>query len=381
MKLTLILKTGLFCLLLIPEMAFGLYPFPVFDGSYFQKTEKTFVDSIDPLIKSDTIGLNDPPKSAKKTSLFDAIYQLDGTPKIKITTDARHLINNKFKETYQVAGFELFDPENKKMLNLPGRIKARGNIRKKVSFFPPVKFDFEKPLLDSLGFLKTDKLKFVFPRDSRSGSQDKLYKEFLAYEIYNLLDSNYVRTKLIDISIHTKGKEKYHFTGFMIEEEKEYARRKNAAVVEKGILIASHLDRKCFLKMAFFQYMIANTDWSISNKHNIKMVKLPGFAKVVAIPYDFDYAGFVGQSYAVPYETLPIKNVDERYFYPPYKMKKGEFYLMVDYFLSLEQGIYQVCENATYLDKKSIRECKAYLKEFFDLLRKPERLKSEMVKK
>ena len=55
------------------------------------------------------------------------------------------------------------------------------------------------------------------------------------------------------------------------------------------------MDRELFLKMEFFQYMIANTDWSLSNKHNLELVKVPARDKVIALPYDFDYSGFVGQ--------------------------------------------------------------------------------------
>ena len=314
-----------------------------------------------------------------KTSLFDYIYQMEGIPKIKIETNVNNLINKKIKEEYQETTFQLFNEERNEILDLQGRIRARGNIRKKVCYFPPVKIDFSKSTLDSLGFLKLDKLKFVFPADPKKYSQERLLKEFFLYELYAFLDSSSIRTKLVDITIIHNGKEKYHFTGFLIEDEEEYARRNKAIMVEKGKLRASVLDRQSFLKMVFFQYMIANTDYSVSNRHNLEMVKLPHIKKVVAVPYDFDYSGFVGQKYAMPYTYFPIESVHERYLFPSYRITEGEYNFMVQYFLSIEKEVYELCESATYMKSDVIKDNKAYLKSFFKLLRKPKRLKEDLV--
>ncbi len=316
-----------------------------------------------------------------KTSLFDELYQMEGHPVIKIETNVKKLINKKLKEEYQAATFQLFDESGTQLLDQEGRIRARGNIRKKVSFFPPVKIDFEKSVLDSLGYLKLDKLKFVFPTDGKKRSQIRLYKEFFLYELYSFLDSNAIRVKLVDVSLIHNKKERHHFTGFLIEEESEYARRNNAIIVEKGKLRASALERESFLKMVFFQYMIANTDYSIGNKHNLEIVKFPKVKRVVAIPYDFDYSGFVDQDYALPYTYFPIESIHERYLFPSYRVTENEFNKMTAYFLSIENKIYDLCEKAAYMDSKTIKENKTYLANFFDLLRNPKRLKRNLVKK
>ena len=127
--------------------------------------------------------------------------------------------------------------------------------------------------------------------------------------------------------------------------------------------------------------MIANVDWSIQNKHNIELVKLPDVENVLAIPYDFDYSGFVGTNYSVPAENLPIKSVHERYFFSSNKMTSEEFDKMVEYFLSIEQDVYKLCDEATYMDSETIEENKKYLSSFFKLLRTPKRIKSDFVKK
>ncbi len=315
-----------------------------------------------------------------KNSLFNHIYNLGPMPRFKITTNLSTLIKKSEDEKYQPATFHLSDQARGNTLDLNCRIRSRGNMRKKVCWFPPVKIDFSKSVLDSLGFQKIDKLKLVLPCNNRNTSANYLYKEYFLYTLYSLIDTNCLRAKLIDLTLAEENEDKYQFVGFMIEHEKEYARRKNAKIIEIGKVRAGALDRESFLKMAFFQYMICNTDWTVANKHNLEIVKLPGIDRVVGIPYDFDYSGFVGQEYATPAPTLPIESVHVRYFHK-YLVTEKEFYRMVNYYLSIEKAVYKHCDDATYMSAKTIKANKAYLASFFKLLRKPERLKGSIVRK
>lgn len=315
----------------------------------------------------------------EKKSLYETLWEMDGLPKMTIHTDVGRMIKKKHDEVYQPAEVIIEDPSGNIVLELPARLRARGNMRKKVCRFPPIKVDFSKSDLDSVGFHKNDKLKVVFPCKDRGSDQEMLYKEKLLYDIYHVIDSNSIKAFLIDIVLIEKGKEKNHFVGIIVEDEEEYARRKNAIIVENGKLRAASLERVPFLKMDFFQYMIANTDWSISNKHNVEMIKLPEFQRCICLPYDFDYSGFVGQRYAVPHESLPIESVHDRYFFS-YKVAEPEFYAMVDYYKSMEDTINQVIDDATYMKEKTIKESKKYLASFFKALKNPERLKKRIMR-
>ena len=313
------------------------------------------------------------------SSIFDYINHLDGEAKVKIETNYKRLTQKSSKEEYQPARFQLMNDSDKVLLDISGRIRARGNTRKKVCGIPPVKFDAPKSALDSMGFLDIDKLKFVFPCRKTKSAQELLYKEYFLYDLYRFIDSNSIQAKLVDIHFTYKGKDKMHMKGFVIEDEEEYTRRTDAKVLEKGKMRASRLDRNSFVKMIFFQYMIANTDWSLANRHNLELVKFPHIDKVIALPYDFDYSGFVGQNYAVPHGSLPIEDVHQRYFFS-YKITEEEFDAVVKYYLSIESEVYRICEEATYMSKGSIKSNRNYLKDFFKLLQNPERLKSQVVK-
>jgi len=310
-----------------------------------------------------------------RQSLFQYIYSQPERVHITITTDARHLLRTSAKKEYQPASMKI-NIQGADQLELIGDIKARGMMRKKVCRIPPAKFNFDKDEIDSLGFSRLDKLKFVFPCNDNAFNQDKLYKEYFLYGLYNLIDTNGMQAALVDVTMEYEGEEKFDFVGFVVEDEDNYAARKNGVIIEGGKLGAAGLNRTSFVNMEFFQYMIANTDWSIRNRHNLEMVKLKSMDRAIAVPYDFDYAGFVGQSYAVPHVSLPIKSVHDRYWFS-YPLTDKEFYRGLNYFKAIEDKLLAHCEQASsYMEESSIKENKAYLESFFELLEKPKVLRS-----
>ena len=54
-----------------------------------------------------------------------------------------------------------------------------------------------------------------------------------------------------------------------------------------------------------------------SHEYHLRFLQLPGYERVVAVPYDFDYAGLVNTTYAIPGFTVPIDDVSQRYFLGP----------------------------------------------------------------
>ena len=322
--------------------------------------------------------LNKVPKKEKR-SLFETIYNMNDdnkNPKLNINTNFKNLIKNKLKEVEQPSEFELLTSRDSSIISMKPTVRARGNMRKQVCYFPPIKFNFLKKDLSDHGLKSADKLKLVFPCREGDTHQEKLYQEYFLYTLYQIIDSNSVRAKLIDIKItNEKQVVTNNFIGIIVEDEDSYALRTDARIVEsKAVLNSTVLDRKPFLIMYFFQYMIANTDWSVGNRHNVLIAKLPNNPKIVAQPYDYDYSGFVDQGYAVPAESLPIKSVNQRYFMP-YVISDEEFDFAVKYYQDIKQNILDKCNTATYLKPETIESNKKFLLEFFKELEKPEKLR------
>src|SRR6188472_4420980 len=65
-----------------------------------------------------------------------------------------------------------------------------------------------------------------------------------------------------------------------------------------------------------FEYMIGNTDFSIMEQHNVRLVQTQAGQRF-AVPYDFDYSGLADASYATPSKALPITSVRDRLFRGP----------------------------------------------------------------
>src|SRR5258705_11100554 len=68
--------------------------------------------------------------------------------------------------------------------------------------------------------------------------------------------------------------------------------------------------------VTLFEYLIANTDWSVPSYHNIKLIapKDDKSIRPYAVAYDFDICGFVDPPYATIDEQLQehISSVRER---------------------------------------------------------------------
>ena len=144
-------KLFYFCFYLFPQLLFA---------------QSTSVDTIKSIDKLPIV----------KQSLFDHLYTLECVPKVVIDTDVKQLIKKKYSEPYQAANITVLANTKDSLLYLSGRIRARGNMRKKVGFFPPVKLDFRKSDLDSLGYSKLDDIKMVFPSEDNSIKQELLLK-------------------------------------------------------------------------------------------------------------------------------------------------------------------------------------------------------------
>jgi len=293
-------------------------------------------------------------------SIFDCVYQAEGIPVIKIETNWNKLINQKMEEEYIPGKVTLpcgdFDI----------RVRARGIMRKQVCFFPPVKIDFkngqlEKQKLDT----SIDKLKVVFQCRTGEANSEFLLREKLCYDLYKVVNPEYhVLHKQVKFECMDEGKVKYALDGLIVEDEGEIADRMAAKVIEVGKVMAPSLDHDIYLRMVFFQYMIGNTDWSIPNKHNVEMVKVPNLPKIVPIAYDFDYAALVGTPYAVPHESLPIKSIYERYFMG-HGVTEADALATAKYFVSKKDALLQVVTDFKGLDDKSKASIKKFLNPFF----------------
>lgn len=304
---------------------------------------------------------------ASTPSFFDYLCANEkSTPVLNLETDWNALIRRKMSKEYRpgMLGFILTDGSAAKV---DVQIRSRGNMRKQVCHFPPLRLKIPKKQLRNLGFSSYNDVKVVLQCRSGSREAEWLLKELLIYKLYECVSPVAMRTRLVQVQGIHAGKEKNNLLAFLLEYEDEMATRLGAKVIKQGVVRVHGLERTSYVRMCFFQYMIANTDWSVPNKHNLQFIMAPEYPGMVPIAYDFDYAGLVLTSYAVPYETLPIKSVTDRYFMG-HKITPEEAMEARSHFLSKKEEIMQVCRDFEHLDERVKRSVMRFITDFFSII-------------
>jgi hypothetical protein len=123
-------------------------------------------------------------------------------------------------------------------------------------------------------------------------------------------------------------------------------------------------------RLAIFNYMIGNYDWSVPGQHKIAIVKsliLDQSGLGIVIPHDFDWTGLVNASYAIPAENVGTQNVRERIFLGVCR-KKEVYNRELDLFQSKKAEFYRVINDFPYINQKVKKDLINYLDEFFNQL-------------
>jgi hypothetical protein len=170
--------------------------------------------------------------------------------------------------------------------------------------------------------------------------------------------------------IDTEGKDKTFVKyGFIIEHINSLADRNNSMRLKNENLAQRLLDKDMMALVSLFNFMIGNTDWSVTGLHNIKIIKSNDFTKEAPfpVPYDFDYSGMVNASYAIPSETLGIESVRQRKYWgvclPEENIQNAKIV-----FLNRKTSIYNVVLEFPYLEKSVKRAMENYLDSFYRIL-------------
>lgn len=302
--------------------------------------------------------------------------QRDSILKLTFTTDTRLLINKKYKEEWQPITINLEDKSGQ-ALEWDAKVRTRGNIRKKVCYYPPIKLKFKKKWLVENGMDSTfNDLKVVIGCRKGDSYGNLVLKELLAYRLYEELTSASFRTQLAEIKfIDSNGKGKPFTTyAFIIENEDEMATRLNAKCAKPKRLRSKYIQAEQLDKMTLFEYMIGNTDWSAVTSHNVRIIKCKDYRLPLPVAYDFDYCGLVNAPYAVHGEGINLEEITQR-LYLGMCRKEGVLERQIPLFMDKKAAFYKHVNSFTYLPKKERAIIIKYLDGFYEILDNPRRFK------
>jgi len=234
---------------------------------------------------------------------------------VTLVSDFKKLFNTKKETPWQESVITFRMPDSATVVTETVQMRARGNFRKTECYMPSLMVNFHNSTSPQL--YQLDKLKIVSGCGTATRDEQLVLKEYLAYKMYNLITPLSFRTRLIRTSFEdSKGKiKKYTTWGFFIEDVDDMAKRNKSKEYETATEQRNTNPERMTL-VALFQYLIGNTDWSVPNFHNIKLVtpKDNPTSSPLPIPYDFDFAGMVDADYATPAEILGTEKVTERVY-------------------------------------------------------------------
>ena len=298
-----------------------------------------------------------------------------------ILSDFRQLAKDKDKPEYQKATYKIIIRDTVEVVNHM-RIKARGNFRRNLCSSPPIKMNFKKTefFSDALDNIKSLKLVNVCRKNRLS--QEYIFKEYLAYRILNILTDNSLRVRLMKINFEDTSEKQKNSTsyGFIIEDIDELGERMNAFEIERELANQDLTNVDQMNLVSVFQFMIGNTDWSVPALHNVKLLKSNDVTDMrpYAIPYDFDFSGFVDAAYAHPNEQLPITDVKQRLFRGMCRQPEA-MTSTFELFKSKKEEIMNLLNEFPHYSEASKNHCTRYIKEFYSILESEKDMKNHLI--
>jgi len=215
---------------------------------------------------------------------------------------------------------------------------------------------------------KLKKLKMVCGCSGSSYDEGLLLSEFLVYKMYNLLTEISFRVRLVNITYRDLANKikPYSQHAFFIEDVDEMAARNHCREFEKSIQTV-YTNRSQATLMTIFQYMIGNTDWSVPNFHNMKLVqsKQDSLSAPFVVPYDFDFSGIVDASYAFPNQDLfSIEHVTDRY-YRGLPSTEEEVELVLNNFRKNKEKFIKLVKDFELLKLSERERMVSYIEDFY----------------
>ncbi len=251
---------------------------------------------------------------------------------------------------------------------IPVQLRTRGHFRLKRStcrFVNLLVLFPGKKTLAGTPFEGQESLKLGGHCQDDDRYEQLLRREYLAYQILNEVTPRSFRARLASGSYidSASGKKLTTRAAMFIEHEDDVAARAGGKVREFRRALFDDVDFKTLDRMAIFEYMIGNTDWSIYALHNVRLVVTDSVG-VLPIPYDFDFSGLVNAPYAGPAPQLQIRSVRERLYRGPCRTW-DELAPTVAGFTALRPAIMALPARVPGLDRGEVRDAEEFLAAFF----------------
>ena len=211
-------------------------------------------------------------------------------------------------------------------------------------------------------------LESMSARTNRTDWEQYLLKEYLGHRLYTELTDMSIRARLMTITYpnpEQKGRAIRNYA-FFTEHFDSVAERNHAERLPRPGFDHESLDVRSADILALFQFMIGNTDWSVTRERNIVLMRTESESQS-PVPYDLDMSGLVNAPYAGPAPGLPIDGVTDRY-YLGFCHPDIDWDELFEYFTSRRDSLLALVDEVPGLGRNSARQTRSYLEKFFEIL-------------
>lgn len=249
------------------------------------------------------------------------LFASDGIVSLTLRLPLRTVMSRR-RGRPRLEGFAIYTEPNGDTIERAVEITTRGKSRLRVCSFPPLRLDFERSTLEGTLFEGQSRLKLVTHCRNQSSFEQYLRVEYLIYRIYEQISDVAYRVRLLRMRYIDSERDGRvtEAPAFLIESAAGLAARTGFTIAEVPAVPAEDVDLSELAMLTLFQFLIGNTDYSAIAPaegedccHNSDIF-LRDDGKLIAVPYDFDQAGLVDASYALPDEQFGIRSVRERVY-------------------------------------------------------------------
>ena len=316
-----------------------------------------------------------------KTLRPPAFFESQDPIEVTLTTNIGRIRGDKDADPPWRPATLTYKGEDGNPVTVPLKARTRGIWRLKRCDFPPMRLNFSGETSKGSIFNHLDKPKLVSYCQDRDMYEQYILEEFQLYRIYQLLTPMSHKARLLKFTYADSGSGKVRAKryGFIIEEPAALAGRLGGKVMEQKGALPGDLDPFQDALFGVFQYMIGNTDFSVSALHNVELY-FSNDGMVAPIAYDFDFAGAVNATYAIPDEKLGIPTVRQRLF-RGYCTDATEYAKVFALFKEKKPDIYALYADSIgkLMDRGTVRSTLKYFDEFYETINDPRAAKRSIV--
>jgi hypothetical protein len=300
--------------------------------------------------------------------VYEGLFMKDEPLHLTLTFNLKEFRKSRRDEKYQPAEMTCVVDSSFQVTH-PVRVRARGIYRRDNCTVPPFWLNIRFSGIEADSLHDVTKFKMVVRcRDSKQ-YESYILREYLVYKIYNLITPVSYRVRLVRLKLVDTGKENRESEdwAFLIEPDELMEKRLHGRMIKSDRLSMNTVNPEIMDRVALFSYMIGNSDYSVTGRHNLRIIALedpgraPGF---LPIPYDFDYTGLVNTTYATPGDALGIHTVRERYYLGPCRDEETEKQTVRD-FSVYQEGMIKIIRDCKYLDERDKEDMIGYISSYY----------------